>query len=183
MSLLQSKQKLQPGDQAPDFSIKATDGKNYTLTDCKDAKALLIIFMCNHCPYVKPKLETIKQLQAKFKDRGLIVIGINSNDPNYDPDDDFKSMQRIVQEQEFNFVYGVDETQDIAHAYGAECTPDPFLFDAEQKLVYQGRFDDALNPGNTPTTHDMEDAIEAVLQGKKPKQAFLFSLGCSIKWK
>jgi|TARA_B100001964_G_C14247740_1_gene608323 peroxiredoxin len=183
MTLLKSLERLKTGDKAIDFKLKGIGGKTYSLDDFKDAKALLIVFMCNHCPYVKPKIETIKTLQAKYKDKGLIVVGINANESENYPEDSFEGMVETAKEKDFNFVYLHDITQKVAKAYGASCTPDPFLFDAEQKLVYHGRFDDALEPGNTPTTADMDEAIAAVLEGKKPEHDFLFSIGCSIKWK
>ncbi len=183
MTLLKSLEMLKIGDKAPDFVLKGIDGKLYTLNDFKDAKALLIIFICNHCPYVKAKQETIVNLQEKYKDKGLVIVGINSNESENYPEDSFDGMVQTAKEKNFNFVYLHDETQEVGKSYGASCTPDPFLFDAEQKLVYHGRLDDALEPGQTPTIADMDEAIAAVLEGKKPKHEFLFSIGCSIKWK
>ncbi len=182
MTLLKSLEKLKTGDKAPDFTLKGTDEKNYSLNDFKDAKALLIIFMCNHCPYVKAKQETIINLQEKFKDKGLIVVGINSNSEKYS-EDSFDGMVETAKEKNFNFVYLHDVTQEVAKSYGASCTPDPFLFDSEQKLVYHGRLNNQMEPDQEPTTADMDEAIAAVLEGKKPKHEFLFSIGCSIKWK
>ena len=183
MVLLKSLERLKIGDKAPDFKLKGIDGKTYSLNNFKDAKALLIIFMCNHCPYVKPKIQTIKNLQVKYKNKGLIVVGINANESENYPEDSFDGMVKTAKEKNFNFVYLHDETQKVAKSYGASCTPDPFLFDSKKKLVYHGRFDDALEPWQTPTTADMDEAIVAVLQGKKPKHEFLYSIGCSIKWK
>ena len=183
MVKLKSLEMLKTGQKAPDFNLKGIDGKTYSLNDFKDAKALLIIFMCNHCPYVKAKHETIINLQAKYKDKGLVVVGINSNESENYPEDSFEGMVETAKEKNFNFVYLHDETQEVAKAYGASCTPDPFLFDSEQKLVYHGRFNDALEPEQEPTTADMDEAISTVLKGKKPKHEFLYSIGCSIKWK
>jgi len=172
--------KLKKGDLAPDFKLKATDGKTYSLDDFK-AKALLIIFMCNHCPYVKPKFKDFIALQNKFKD-DLIVIGINANDAENYPEDSFEKMQEYYENEGFNFYYIQDETQEVAQAYGAVCTPDPFLFDKDRKLVYHGRINNAHGPDQEPTTKDMEDAITAVLEGKEPSKEQP-SMGCSIKWK
>jgi len=183
MVLLKSLEKLKTGYRAPDFSLKGIDGKTYSLNYFKNAKALLVIFMCNHCPYVKAKLEIIKNLQEKYKDKGLVVVGINSNESENYPEDSFEGMVETAKEKNFNFIYLHDETQKVAKSYGASCTPDPFLFDSKQKLVYHGRFDNALEPGQKPTTADMDEAISMVLQEKKPKYEFLFSIGCSIKWK
>ncbi len=183
MVLTKSLGKLKAGDKAPDFCLKGIDGKIYSLSDFKDSKCLLVIFMCNHCPYVKARIETIKNLQSKYKDKGLVVIGINSNDASDYPEDSFNGMIKTSNEKKFNFIYLHDETQGAAKAYGASCTPDPFLFDAGQKLVYHGRFDNALEPGQKAAEFDMDEAIAAVLSGKKPKHDFLYSIGCSIKWK
>ena len=183
MVLTKSITMLKAGEKAPNFSLKGVDGRTHSLSGFKNTKALLIIFMCNHCPYVKAKIETIKNLQAKYKGKGLIVVGINSNDAADYPEDSFDGMVKTAKEKNFNFIYLIDETQHIAKSYSASCTPDPFLFDSEQRLVYHGRFDNSLEPGQTATEFNMDDAIAAVLSGKKPKRDFLYSIGCSIKWK
>ena len=183
MVLLKSLMKLKTGDKAPDFSLKGIDGKTYSLSNFKDAKALLVIFMCNHCPYVKAKQKTIIGLQNKYKSNGLVVVGINSNESENYPEDNFEGMMKTAKEKSYNFFYLHDEAQEVAKTYGASCTPDPFLFDAKQQLVYHGRFDNALEPGQESTEFDMDEAIQAVLNGKKPKHEFLYSIGCSIKWK
>lgn len=183
MVLLKSLEQLKTGDKAPDFSLKGTDGKTYSLSNFKGAKALLIIFMCNHCPYVKAKIDIIKNLQAKYRGKGLVVVGINSNDATDYPEDSFEGMIKTAKEKNFNFIYLHDESQEVAKSYGASCTPDPFLFDSGRKLVYHGRFDNALEPGQEATEFDMDEAIAAVLAGKKPKHEFIYSIGCSIKWK
>ena len=144
MVLLKSLEKLKTGDKAPDFNLKAIDGKTYSLADFKNAKALLIIFMCNHCPYVKSKQETIKDLQTKYKDKGLVIVGINPNESEKYSEDSFEGMVKVAKEKNFNFVYLHDETREVAKSYGASCTPDPFLFDAEQKLVYHGRLNNEI---------------------------------------
>ncbi len=183
MVLTKSLGKLKAGDKAPDFNLKGTDGNTYSLSNFKGAKALSIIFMCNHCPYVKARIETIKNLQAKYKDNGLVIVGINSNDAADYPEDSFDGMIKTSNEKKFNFIYLHDETQEAAKSYGASCTPDPFLFDTNKNLVYHGRFDNALEPGQKATEFDMDEAVAAVLSGKKPKHDFLYSIGCSIKWK
>ena len=183
MVLLKSLEKLKTGDKAPNFNLKSIDGKTYSLNNLKNAKALLIIFMCNHCPYVKAKQRIIIDLQAKYKDKGLVIVGINSNESENYPEDNFEGMIKTAKEKGYNFVYLHDEPQQVAKSYGASCTPDPFLFDAEKKLVYHGRFDNALEPGQQATEFNMDEAIQAVIAGKKPKHDFLYSIGCSIKWK
>ncbi|RMF55569.1 thioredoxin family protein [Candidatus Woesearchaeota archaeon] len=182
MVLTESNKMLEIGAKAPDFSVKGTDGKIYTLDSFKDKKLLLVVFMCNHCPYVKPKIEPLKELQEKYND-DLAIIGINSNDPTNYPEDSFENMQRLVEEKGINFVYAVDETQEVAKAYGASCTPDPFLFDEERKLVFHGRINDEMEPGQPITEKTMDVVIRKVLNGEKLEQSFIPSIGCSIKWK
>ena len=180
---MKSEEKLQIGDKAPAFNLKNIDGKYYALGNFNNAKALLIIFMCNHCPYVKPKVEEIKRLQKKYKDKGLVVVGINSNESENYPEDSYENMVKTAKEKNFNFYYLHDETQEAAKAYDAVCTPDPFLFNSEMKLVYHGRLDDAMNPNDIATKKEMDEVIEALLKGKKMNFPFRPSQGCSIKWK
>lgn len=173
--------KLKPGDKAPFFSLTNIDNKTVSSEDFK-GKILVVIFMCNHCPYVKPKMGEIAKIQDEYKEKGAAVVGINANDPAAYPDDDFAHMQQVAQEKGFHY-YLADETQDIARAYGATCTPDPFVFDKSHRLVYHGRINDAMNPGDAPTQHDLREAIEKTLAGKKIADWFVPSIGCSIKWK
>lgn len=184
MVLLQSEtRKLKTGDSAPDFALAGIDAKNHSLSDYRGAKALLIVFMCNHCPYVQAKFERMNEIYAKYSRQGLKMVGINSNDAADYPDDSFENMKKVAKEQKFGFDYLYDETQEVAKKYGAVCTPDPFLFDSDFKLAYHGRFDDALSPEKEPKKFDMEEALDAVLAGRKPPHDFLFSQGCSIKWR
>ena len=183
MVLLKSQETLVTGSSCPSFSLPGVDGKTYSLDSFKDAKAFLVIIMCNHCPYVIPKIDTMINLQTMFKEQGLQVIGVNSNDAENYPEDSFENMKEYAEEWGLNFPYLFDESQEVAKAFGATCTPDPFLFDKDKKLVYHGRFDDALSPGDKVTTTDMADAIAATITGKKPERSFLYSMGCSIKWK
>ncbi len=182
MVLLESEIKLKTGDQAPDFELLGIDDKMHSLNDYKDYQGLLVIFMCNHCPYVKAKVEAIKEIHNKFKDK-IAVVGINSNDPTNYPDDNFDSMKKVASEKDIKFDYLVDETQEIAKKYGAICTPDPFLFDKEGKLIFHGRIDDAMNPEQTATEKTMINNLETFLAGKKIDKDFDPSIGCSIKWK
>ncbi len=175
--------KLKEGDAAPDFALRGIDDKEHSLKDYGGKEAIMIVFMCNHCPYVIAKTEIMNQLFEKYSSKGVAIIGINSNDAKSYPDDSFENMKKFAAEKKLKFDYLVDETQEVAKAYGAACTPDPFLFDKNFHLVYRGRFDDALAPTASVTTKDMEEAIEAVLSGNRPKQFFLPSIGCSIKWK
>ncbi len=183
MALLQSQQTLKKGDTAPNFHLKGIDGKIYSLASFNDANALLIVFMCNHCPYVRAKFDVMKGLVDKYGKKGLTLVGINSNDPVKYPDDSFENMKKTAKEQGFNFVYIFDDTQDVARAYGAVCTPDPFLFDKKRTLVYHGRLNNAMSPDHLPTQHDMDDVIGDLISGRKIAKDFLPSQGCSIKWK
>ena len=144
MVLTESTISLKTGDSAPEFNLKGIDDNMHSLNDYSK-KGLLIIFMCNHCPYVKAKINAINELHDKFKDH-ISIVGINSNDSIKYPDDNFDSMKVVVKEKGLKIDYLVDETQEIAKKYGAVCTPDPFLFDSEKKLVFHGRIDDAMNP-------------------------------------
>jgi peroxiredoxin len=182
MVLLESQIKLKTGDKAPDFELLGVDEKNHSLNDYKDYEGLLVIFMCNHCPYVKAKIDAIKEIHKKFKDK-IALIGINSNDPTNYPDDSFENMKKIAQEKDFEFDYLVDPTQKIAKKYGAMCTPDPFLFDKNRKLIFHGRIDNAMKPEDVATEKTMINNIQKFLSGKKIEKDFEPSIGCSIKWK
>ena len=182
MVLLESQVKLNTGDPAPDFDLMGTDDKKHSLYSYKDYEGLLVIFMCNHCPYVKAKVEAIKEIHQKFKDK-IAVVGINSNDAVKYPDDSFESMKEAAKEKNMQFDYLVDETQEIAKRYGAMCTPDPFLFDKERKLIFHGRIDNAMKPEDSATEKTMINNIEKFLSGEKIEKDFDPSIGCSIKWK
>jgi len=182
MVLLESQIKLKARDRAPDFELLGIDGKKHSLNDYNDYEGLLVIFMCNHCPYVKAKIKAIKEVHEKFKDK-IAVLGINSNDPINYPDDSFENMKIIAKEKGIKFDYLVDETQEIAQKYGAICTPDPFLFDKEKRLIFHGRIDNAMKPEDTATEKTMINNIEKFLSGEKIKKDFDPSIGCSIKWK
>ena len=180
MALTRSQIKLNHGDKAPDFRLEGIDGKFYALADFLGQEGLLVVFMCNHCPYVKAKLPAIVELHKKFGDR-IGFIGINSNDPQY-PGEGMENMKAFAAERGIEFVYVLDDTQGIAKAYGATCTPDPFLFDKEHKLVFHGRINDAFEPGDRAGEHTMEITIQKMLNGEALDQEFKPSMGCSIKW-
>ena len=182
MVLLESQIKLKAGDQAPDFDLIGIDDKNHSLNSYKDFDGLLVIFICNHCPYVKAKVDAINEIHEKFKDR-VALVGINSNDPINYPDDSFENMKKIAKEKGIKYDYLVDDSQEIAKKYGAMCTPDPFLFDKERKLVFHGRIDNAMNPDDTATEKTMITNIEKLLAGEKIEKNFDPSIGCSIKWR
>lgn len=172
------------GTQAPDFSLPGTDGKTATLADFSNAPALLVIFLCNHCPYVIHARELLVDLVKEYQERQLAAVGICSNDARTYPADGFEEMKVFAKESGFTFPYLHDENQEVAKAYRAACTPDFFLFDGERKLVYRGQLD-ASRPGNSvpPTGADLRAAVEAVLKGGLPGSKQFPSMGCNIKWK
>jgi peroxiredoxin len=176
-----SPQLLKTGSRAPDFTLKGVDGMMHSLQDY-ESKATLVVFICNHCPYVKARISDIVALQSTFKTSELQVIGINSNDPDY-KDEGFDNMLIFANEYKLNFPYLIDESQDVARAYGAVCTPDPFLFNADRRLVFHGRINDALEPEAKPTIPVMENNIRKLLRGERIEKDFDPSIGCSIKWK
>ena len=182
MVLLESKITLKTGDTAPDFSLKGIDDEIHSLESYMGNKGLLIIFMCNHCPYVKAKIDAIKQIYEKFNEN-IAVVGINSNDSIEYPDDSFENMKKIADEKGIKFDYLVDDQQDVAKRYGAVCTPDPFLFDEDRRLIFHGRIDNAMNPDATATENTMQDNLKKFLAGEKIEKEFDPSIGCSIKWK
>lgn len=149
----ESSQIFNTGSKAPDFNLIGVDGKMYSLNDF-NSKTLLVIFICNHCPFVKARINDIINLKNKFNVEELQILGINSNDPNYE-DEGFENMKKFSKEYNLNFPYLIDETQEIAKLYGAVCTPDPFLFDHERKLVFHGRINDAMTPESQPSRQIM----------------------------
>jgi peroxiredoxin len=146
------------------------------------SKCLLIVFICNHCPYVKARIGDLVTLQSKFTQSELQIVGINSNDPTYQ-EEGFENMVRFSKENNLNFPYLIDDTQQIARSYGAVCTPDPFLFDQKRRLVFHGKINDAMEPEMTPQVNVMENNIRKILDGEIIEKDFDPSIGCSIKWK
>jgi peroxiredoxin len=198
MVAAESDSELDRGDEAPSFSLPGTDGETYSLDSFADNEALLVVFTCNHCPYAKAKFDLLNELAAEYDD--VAVVGINPNDAEEYPEDDFETMQEYVESGTVAYdAYLRDESQDVARAYGAVCTPDPFLFrneasetsrdggggtaDGRWELAYHGRLDDALNPDEEPTEFYIRDAIDAVLAGEEVELEDRPSRGCSIKWK
>jgi len=180
MVLTQSFQKLNRGDKAPDFSLKGVDDKTYSLSSFDGKEGLLVLFICNHCPYVKAKIDAIVKLHEKHRDK-VAFVGINSNDPEYEGEG-IENMKAFAKERNMQFPYLLDETQEVAKAYGATCTPDPFLFDKNQKLVFHGRIDDGLEPGQEVTENTMDENIQKLLSGEEISEELKLSMGCSIKW-
>jgi peroxiredoxin len=176
-----SSQKLVSGSVSPDFLLKGVDNKMYSLKDF-NSKSFLVVFICNHCPYVKARINDIVDLQSKFDNSELQVIGINSNDPNYE-NEGFDNMVKFSKDYSLNFPYLIDDTQNVAKEFGAVCTPDPFLFDENKRLVFHGKINDALEPNSKPSHNTMEENINRLLKGLKIEKDFDPSIGCSIKWK
>jgi peroxiredoxin len=172
------------GTTAPDFELPDTNGKTVSLAGFKDKPALLVLFICNHCPYVKHLRAGLAQLARDYLPRGAAIVGINSNDVANYSDDSPAKMKEEVKSAGYLFPYLYDETQAVAKAYRAACTPDIYLFDKARKLVYRGQFDDS-RPGNgIPVTgKDLRAALDAVLAGKSVSSHQKASMGCNIKWK
>lgn len=172
------------GTVAPDFKLPDTNGKIVSPADFKDKAALLVVFMCNHCPYVIHIRPGLAQLARDYASRGVGIVGISSNDVKNYPADSPAKMKEEVVKAGYTFPYLYDESQAVAKAYRAACTPDIYLFDRGRRLVYRGQFD-ASRPGNgTPVTgKDLRAALDAVLAGKPTSEMQVASMGCNIKWK
>lgn len=184
-------EKSKLGTLAPDFQLIGTNGVRHGLRDFRNARALVVVFMCNHCPYVQAVRDRINRLAADGAEHGVSVVGINSNDPVAYPEDGFEAMKREAEVHRFNFHYLWDPTQSVAKAFGAVCTPDFFLYANETAhkdpvrfvLKYRGRLDDNWKDERAVRARDLRSAIDAVLEGREPNPDQLPSAGCSIKWK
>jgi len=174
---------LQIGEQAPGFDLPGADGKNYRLADFDQAEVLVVFFTCNHCPFVIGSEDRIARLHDEFHPRGVDWVGINSNETTHHPNDDFENMKLRVKEIGIRYPYLRDESQDVARAYGALRTPHFYVFDRERKLRYTGRIDDNPREPGKETTHELRDAIEALLAGKTPPVEVTNPIGCNVKWK
>ena len=172
------------GTPAPDFQLADTTGKIVRLSDFNGSPGLVVVFMCNHCPYVKHLRQGLVQLATDYLPRGIALVGINSNDATNYPADSPDQMAVEAKSAGYQFPYLYDESQKVAQAYRAACTPDFFLFDSQQRLFYRGQFDDS-RPGNgIPVTgKDLRAALDALLAGKPVNPNQKTSLGCNIKWK
>jgi len=169
---------------APDFRLPDTQGRTVSLVDFKDAPALLVMFICNHCPYVQHVRSELVKLSKDYQVRGLAVVGINSNDAEAYPDDSPEKMREEAARWGYGFPYLLDATQETAKAYRAACTPDFFLFNKDRKLVYRGQLDDSRPSNGIPLTgKDLRAALDAVLAGKAVTGQQRPSMGCNIKWK
>jgi peroxiredoxin len=185
MVALESEDVLERGDEAPTFELEGVDDETHSLLDFSDAEGLLVVFTCNHCPYAKAKFDETNRLAAEFDE--VPVVGINPNDAGEYPEDDFETMVERVKEGTIQWdAYLRDESQEVAAAYGATCTPDPFLFERDNgtfRLAYHGRLDDGLNPDDEVTEREMKGHIEDLLAGRDVDEKFRPSRGCSVKWR
>jgi peroxiredoxin len=173
---------LQLGQQAPDFTLPATDGKTYSLADFASADVLVVFFTCNHCPYVIGSDEITRATVDKFKDRGVAFIGINSNSVNTYEEDSFDHMVKRMKEHRFPWIYVYDESQDVARAYGALRTPHFYVFDKDRNLVYTGRGIDNPRNGEQSTVNDLDNALEDILAGRPVQTPMTNPIGCNVKW-
>jgi peroxiredoxin len=169
--------------KCPEFSLKATDGKTYSLNDFKSEKVICFLFICNHCPYVRAIEDRIIELNKHFSNQNVAFIGVCSNDSFDYPEDSFENIRKRWLEKNYNFVYLYDEAQKLAKDLKAVCTPDIFVFNEMRHLVYRGRFDDSWKNPESVNRQDLKLAIEAALINKELSFSPVPSLGCSIKWK
>jgi peroxiredoxin len=173
---------LQIGAEAPPFDLPGVDGHNHALSDYSSAPALAVMWSCNHCPYVQAWEGRMKQIQADYADRGFRLVAINSNDARAYPEDSFDAMRERARRQGFNFDYLYDEDQSVVRAYGAERTPEVFLFDGDRRLVYHGAIDDSRDEYAVKQQY-LRDAIDALLAGRAPQPADTPPVGCTVKWR
>ena len=170
------------GAKAPDFSLPATEGKTYKLSDFKNAKTLVIFFTCNHCPFVKGSDQVTKKTAEKYLKKGVKFVGINSNTEKDHPDDSFEQMVERMKQNKFPWVYLRDKTQEVALAYGALRTPHFYIFDSNRKLVYTGRGVDNPRETSKMTVNDLDRALEEHLSGKPVSVPMTNPIGCNVKW-
>jgi len=175
--------RLHPGDPAPPFSLPGVDGKTYRLADYSKDPFVLVVFWCNHCPYVQAWEGRMIDIGRRYQPRGVRVALINSNDARAYPEDNFQSMARRAQERRYPFPYLQDESQEVARAYGALVTPHPMLFDSKRRLLFQGRIDDDHQHPERVTERYLEHALDQALAGAPVQPSELPVLGCTVKWR
>jgi len=173
---------LDLGAKAPDFTLPATDGKTYNLSDFDDADVLVVFFTCNHCPYVLGSDEVTRQTALKYADQGVKFVAINSNSKNTYPDDDFDHMVARMAEHKFPWIYLYDDSQEIALAYGALRTPHFYVFDRDRKLIYTGRGVDSPKDVSKMTVNDLDRALAEHLAGEPVSVPLTNPIGCNVKW-
>lgn len=171
------------GAACPDFSLPAVDGKTYALKDFKNGKPFVVMFICNHCPYVKAIEDRLIQLGHDLKNLGVNLVAICSNDSSEHPEDNFENLKKRSEEKKYPFVYLHDESQQVAKKFGAVCTPDYYVYDQDLKAAYRGRLDDSWKDAGKVTRRELFSAVQDLLQNKKAPEAQTPSMGCNIKWK
>ena len=183
MSIVYSKM-IRLGSEAPAFTLPdAISEQELSLDSLKSEIATVIMFISNHCPFVQHLNEKLSEAARDYKERGISFIAIGSNDTHHYPQDGPSTMKKVAEHFGYTFPYLFDETQEVAHAYNAECTPDFFVFDGDLKLRYRGRFDETRPGMGQPTGNDMTTALDALIAGEPVDETQLPSIGCSIKWK
>jgi peroxiredoxin len=170
------------GQAEVDFALPGVDGNIWTLNDCKGEKGLLVMFICNHCPYVQSIRDRIVRDTRELKALGINTVAIMANDPTDYPEDSFENMQKVAREFDFPFPYVIDKKQEIAKAYGAVCTPDFFGYNADLKLQYRGRLDESRKEAVAGARRDLFEAMKQVAETGQGPQDQIPSMGCSIKW-
>lgn len=171
------------GTPCPPFNLPATDGNTYSLDSFKDAKALVVMFICNHCPYVRAVEDRLIELAKSYDPKEVQFVAISSNDATKYPDDSFEAMKARSQEKNYPFPYLYDESQEVAKAFDAVCTPDLYVFDSSRELTYRGRLDDSWKEPEKVQRRELKEAIDATLKGEALGFEPVPSMGCSIKWK
>ena len=172
------------GTKAPDFSLVNVDGREVSLADYAGAPALVVMFICNHCPFVKHLADELARFGREYQQRDVAIVAINANDVGNHPEDSPEQMVHEAEKRGYTFAYLFDETQEIAQAYRAACTPDFFVFDRDQQLAYRGQFDASRPDSGVPVTgEDLRRAVDAVLAGTAVATDQTPSIGCNIKWK
>lgn len=182
MALMHSKG-MAVGTAAPPFSLPGVDGKTWSLDSFEDAQLLVVVFTCNHCPYAIASEDRLLEIQADYGEKGVRLVAINPNDADNYPADSFDNMKKRAADKGFSFPYLYDESQSVARAYDAACTPDIFVFDRDRKLIYNGRIDDNWQKPEAVTRRDLRAVLDAALEGRAVDFEHVPSMGCSIKWK
>ena len=182
MALMHSKG-MPVGNPAPPFSLPGVDGNAWSLDSFTDAELLVVVFTCNHCPYAVASEDRLLEIQRDYQDRGVRLVAISSNDADKYPDDSFDEMRKRAADKAFTFPYLYDESQEVARAYDAACTPDVFVFDRDRKLIYNGRIDDNWQHPEEADRQDLRAVLDAALERRTVDFEHIPSMGCSIKWK
>jgi peroxiredoxin len=179
---MQNDRPLKIGDAAPDFSLPGVDGHTYSLASFSAKPALIIVFSCNHCPYVQAYEDRLVAFQRDYADRGAQIVAINSNDDRNYPEDSFENMVKRASQKGFNFPYLRDASQTVARAYRASHTPQLFVFERARRLAYTGKIDDNWQQPHAAKTHYLRDAVDALLRGSAAPVPTTHAIGCTIKW-